>query len=158
MEFLKQGQAERLKIIKSIYSKYWEWGFKSRLYNLLSPQAYLDSLQRAANYCDLKAGQMVLDAGCGSGLLIPFLAKDLENGGRYLGMANECDGRKRTIKEFEALNKSDEQQIKQAIGDASSATFTDGSGYIVSDIAGSTFETTRKPYRSMKRRKGKDAA
>jgi len=75
-----------LKKVKSIYSKYWEWGFKSRLYDLLTPQAYLDSLERTAHYCDLKTGQVLLDAGCGSGLLIPYLARNLESGGRYLGM------------------------------------------------------------------------
>jgi len=79
-------QGERLKKNKFIFSKYWEWGFKSRLYDLLTPQAYLDSLERAAHYGDLKTGEVLLDAGCGSGLLIPFLAKNLESGGRYLGM------------------------------------------------------------------------
>jgi len=80
-----------LKKVKSIYSKYWEWGFKSRLYDVLTPQAYLDSLERVAHYCDLKTGQVLLDAGCGSGLLIPFLAKSLGSGGRYLGMdALDC--------------------------------------------------------------------
>ena len=86
MEFFKRGQGRRLKILKSIYSKYWEWGFKSRLYDLLSPQAYLDSLARLAHYCDLEAGQLLLDAGCGSGSLLPFLEKKLKGGGRYLGM------------------------------------------------------------------------
>ena len=75
-----------MKKVKSIYSKYWEWGFKSRLYDLLTPQAYLESLERTAHYCDLKTGQVLLDAGCGSGSLIPFLAKNLKGGGRYLGM------------------------------------------------------------------------
>jgi len=74
-----------LEIFKSIYSKYWEWGFKSRLYDFLTPQAYRDSLERTAHYCDLRAGQVLLDAGCGSGLLLPFLKNNLQNGGRYLG-------------------------------------------------------------------------
>lgn len=75
-----------MKKNKSIYRNYWQWGFKTRLYDLLTPQAYRDSLARAAHYCDLSAGQVVLDAGCGSGSLIPFLAKSLKEGGRYLGM------------------------------------------------------------------------
>jgi len=86
MEFLKLEQGEKLKITKSIYSKYWQWGFKTRLYDVLTPQAYLDSLARVAHYCELKTGQVLLDAGCGSGSLIPFLAKNLKDGGRYLGM------------------------------------------------------------------------
>ena len=75
-----------MKKNKSIYRNYWQWGFKTRLYDLLTPQAYRDSLARAAHYCDLSAGQVVLDAGCGSGSLIPFLAKSLKGGGRYLGI------------------------------------------------------------------------
>jgi len=86
MEFLILEQGGSLKKNKSIYRNYWQWGFKTRLYDLLTPQAYRDSLARAAHYCDLSAGQVVLDAGCGSGSLIPFLAKSLKGGGRYLGI------------------------------------------------------------------------
>lgn len=86
MEFLILEQGGSLKKNKSIYRNYWQWGFKTRLYDLLTPQAYRDSLARAAHFCDLSAGQVVLDAGCGSGSLIPFLAKSLKGGGRYLGI------------------------------------------------------------------------
>ena len=86
MEFLILEQGGSLKKNKSIYRNYWQWGFKTRLYDLLTPQAYRDSLARAAHFCDLSAGQVVLDAGCGSGSLLPFLAKNLKSGGCYFGM------------------------------------------------------------------------
>ena len=34
----------------------------------------------------LEAGEWILDAGCGTGLLIPFIKDQLQKGGRYLGM------------------------------------------------------------------------
>jgi len=73
-------------IFLSIYKKYWEIGFKTRLYDGLSPEAYLESLQRAADCIRLEEGDGVLDVGCGSGLLLPFLANRLTLARRYLGM------------------------------------------------------------------------
>ena len=52
----------------------------------MSPEAYLRSLQRTADFVELKEDEWLLDAGCGSGLLYPFLADRLVGGGRYLGM------------------------------------------------------------------------
>jgi ubiquinone/menaquinone biosynthesis C-methylase UbiE len=52
----------------------------------LSPEAYLESLQRTADFLELKDGEWALDAGCGSGLLVSFLGDKLQKGGRYLGM------------------------------------------------------------------------
>ena len=73
-------------IFLSIYKKYWEIGFKTRLYDGLSPEAYLESLQRVADCIRLEEGDGVLDVGCGSGLLLPFLANRLTLARRYLGM------------------------------------------------------------------------
>ena len=73
-------------IFLSIYKKYWEIGFKTRLYDWLSPEAYLDSLRRASDRVKLEEKEWVLDAGCGSGLLLSFLAVRLAKGGDYLGM------------------------------------------------------------------------
>ena len=73
-------------IFLSIYKKYWEIGFKTRLYDGLSPEAYLDSLRRASDQVKLGEREWVLDAGCGSGLLLSFLADRLAKGGGYLGM------------------------------------------------------------------------
>jgi ubiquinone/menaquinone biosynthesis C-methylase UbiE len=86
MDFGVTGQGGESIILSSIYKKYWEIGFKTRLYDWLSPEAYLESLQRVAGLLSLKEGEWVLDAGCGSGLLLPFLADQLKQGGRYLGM------------------------------------------------------------------------
>jgi ubiquinone/menaquinone biosynthesis C-methylase UbiE len=73
-------------IFSSFYKNYWDIGFKSRLYDWLSPEAYLESLQRVADLIQLKDGGWVLDAGCGSGLLLPYLVDRLAKGGRYWGM------------------------------------------------------------------------
>ena len=73
-------------IFSSIYKKYWEIGFKTRLYDGLSPEAYYDSLRRTAEAVRLSENGWLLDAGCGSGLLLSFLADRLQQGERYLGM------------------------------------------------------------------------
>lgn len=74
-------------IFSSIYKKYWEIGFKTRLYDWLSPEAYLDSLRRASDRVKLEEREWILDAGCGSGLLASFLADRLtKERGCYLGM------------------------------------------------------------------------
>lgn len=70
----------------SLYKKYWQIGFQTRLYDALCPEAYYDSLRRVANALDPEEGGWVLDAGCGSGILLPLLTDKLKRGGRYLGM------------------------------------------------------------------------
>ncbi|MDH3257081.1 MAG: class I SAM-dependent methyltransferase [Nitrospinota bacterium] len=69
-----------------MYKKYWDIGFKTRLYDWLSPEAYRESLQRVADSIRLKQGEWLLDAGCGTGLLLSFLGDRLKMGGRYVGM------------------------------------------------------------------------
>lgn len=86
MDFIVTEQGGESKIFSTVYKKYWEIGFKTRLYDWLSPEAYLDSLRSVAGFIKPERGEWVLDAGCGSGLLLPFLADQLERGGRYLGM------------------------------------------------------------------------
>ena len=86
MDFVGTEQGGESIIFSSIYKKYWEIGFKTRLYDWLSPEAYLESLQRVADSIRLEEGEWVLDAGCGSGLLLPFLVDRWTRGGRYLGM------------------------------------------------------------------------
>lgn len=46
----------------------------------------MDSLRRVAGRVSLKEGELILDAGCGSGLLLSFLRDQLKMGRRYLGM------------------------------------------------------------------------
>ncbi len=86
MDFDSAEQDGESIIFSYIYKRYWEIGFKTRLYDGLSPEAYLESLQRVADSIKLESGEWVLDAGCGSGLLLSFLADQLARGGRYLGM------------------------------------------------------------------------
>ena len=86
MDFGATGQGGDSIIFSSFYKKYWEIGFKTRLYEWLCPEAYYDSLRRVAEHVSLKEGERVLDAGCGSGMLFPILADRLKAGGRYLGM------------------------------------------------------------------------
>lgn len=66
------------------YKKYWQIGFLSRLYDLLSPEAYVNSLRLGIKYIPEDA-VTVFDAGCGSGLLIPLLRERLKSGCRYIG-------------------------------------------------------------------------
>ena len=56
-----------------LYEKYWEFGFKSRLYDLLTPEAYFLSFRKVAGYLRTDNSKKILDAGCGSGLLLHFL-------------------------------------------------------------------------------------
>ncbi len=86
MDFGGTGQGGESNILSSTYKKYWQIGFKTRLYDGLSPEAYLESLRRVADLLRLTEGERVLDAGCGSGLLLPLLTDRLARGGQYLGM------------------------------------------------------------------------
>lgn len=86
MDFTGSEQDGESIIFSSIYKKYWEIGFKTRLYDKLSPEAYLESLQRVADLIRREEGEDVLDVGCGSGLLLEFLADGLIQGKRYLGL------------------------------------------------------------------------
>lgn len=64
---------------------YWRFGFQSRLYDLLTPEAYRESARRCVQSVPLKKGQVLLDVGCGSGLLIECMEEQLAFGVRYLG-------------------------------------------------------------------------
>lgn len=86
MDFTGTEQGGEPIIFSSLYKKYWEIGFQTRLYDWLSPEAYLESLRRVADSVRLEEGEWVLDAGCGSGLLLPFLTDQLAKRCRYLGM------------------------------------------------------------------------
>ena len=69
-----------------LYGHYWKIGFRSRLYDLLSPEAYRRSLQACVEALPpLKPGDRLLDAGCGPGLLLPWLKPLLVSGVSYVG-------------------------------------------------------------------------
>lgn len=76
---------------------YWRLGFKTRLYDLLTPEAYRESAHRCIQSIPIKKGQVLLDAGCGSGLLIEYLQDQLEFGLRYLGTDILVPGLKRAL-------------------------------------------------------------
>jgi ubiquinone/menaquinone biosynthesis C-methylase UbiE len=64
---------------------YWRFGFQSKLYDLLTPEAYRESARRCVQSVPVKKGQVFLDVGCGSGLLIECMEEQLAFGLRYLG-------------------------------------------------------------------------
>ena len=71
---------------KSYYEgNYWRLGFKTSLYDLLTPEAYRESARRCIQSVPIKKGQVLLDAGCGSGLLFEYLQEQIDFGLRYLG-------------------------------------------------------------------------
>jgi len=86
MDFEGTEQDGESIIFSSLYKKYWEIGFKTHLYDWLSPEAYRESLQRVADLIRLEEGEWMLDVGCGSGSLLPQLTDRLTLGKRYLGI------------------------------------------------------------------------
>jgi ubiquinone/menaquinone biosynthesis C-methylase UbiE len=60
---------------------YWRTGFKSRLYDHLTPESYLESMRKVVTLLPDKQGLKIWDAGCGTGLLLQFL----ENSVIYYG-------------------------------------------------------------------------
>ena len=60
-------------MIRFFYRKYWDIGFRLGLYDLLAPQAYLDSIGKCAEKIKINEDEVLLDAGCGSGLSLLFL-------------------------------------------------------------------------------------
>ena len=71
--------------MQSIYSRfYWRIGFKSHLYDLLLPQAYLDSFKRISTFIDTSKDHVLLDAGCGSGTLLNHINLNCKS--TYIGV------------------------------------------------------------------------
>jgi len=64
---------------------YWKTGFKSRLYDFLTPEAYFESMRQTAALVAEKKGGKIWDAGCGSGLLLVFLHRVLKKRMSYFG-------------------------------------------------------------------------
>ena len=64
---------------------YWRTGFKSRLYDRLTPESYFESMRQAVSMFSEKRDLKIWDAGCGSGLLLVFLEEAFKNGCIYYG-------------------------------------------------------------------------
>ncbi len=64
---------------------YWRAGFKSRLYDLLTPESYFESMRQTVALIPDKKGQVIWDAGCGSGVLLEFLEDAFKREGIYVG-------------------------------------------------------------------------
>jgi len=77
---------------------YWRLGFQSRLYDLLTPEAYRESARRCAGSVPVKKGQVLLDVGCGSGLLIDYMKDQLGFGLSYIGADIQLSGLMRAKK------------------------------------------------------------
>jgi ubiquinone/menaquinone biosynthesis C-methylase UbiE len=68
------------------YEKYyWRTGFKSRLYDRLTPESYLESMRKVVALLPDKQGLKIWDAGCGTGLLLLFLKNAVKRGLIYYG-------------------------------------------------------------------------
>ena len=71
----------------NFYSKrYWSVGFQSRLYDRLSPESYFESMRRVVAQLPKEKFLSLLDAGCGSGLLLNFLQEAIREGMDYTGI------------------------------------------------------------------------
>jgi len=72
--------------MRKFYSEnYWSVGFQSRLYDRLSPESYFESMRRVVAFLPEGKSLALLDAGCGSGLLLRFLEARIREGLVYTG-------------------------------------------------------------------------
>ena len=71
---------------KTYRKNYWSVGFKSRLYDRLSPESYFESMRKLVATIPDEKSLRLLDAGCGSGLLLRFLADRIREGMVYTGV------------------------------------------------------------------------
>jgi ubiquinone/menaquinone biosynthesis C-methylase UbiE len=95
---MNSGGGNSHKMWEKFYQiNYWKFGFTTSLYDLLTPQAYRESARRCVQSIPFKKGQVLLDVGCGSGLLIESLQDQLDFGLRYLGTDIQFPGLRRAL-------------------------------------------------------------
>ncbi len=78
-------------------------GFRSRLYDWLSPESYFESMRRVIAALPIEKSLNLLDAGCGSGLLLRFLVGRIREGMIYTGLDVLGAGVKQTLLRAEEL-------------------------------------------------------
>ena len=71
---------------KFFSTNYWSVGFQSHLYDRLSPESYFESMRRLVAAIPEGKSLRLLDAGCGSGLLLRFLTERFQEGMVYTGV------------------------------------------------------------------------
>ena len=70
----------------SWYEKYyWRTGFKTSLYDWLTPESYFESMRQTIALLPYKVGQKIWDVGCGSGLLLRFFKENFNRDVVYYG-------------------------------------------------------------------------
>lgn len=94
--------------MQKFYSKnYWSIGFQSRLYDRLSPESYFESMRRVIAALPDGDSLTLLDAGCGSGLLLRFLEDRIREGMVYFGTDVLQSGVEQTLLRAQELGLSD---------------------------------------------------
>lgn len=93
---------------------YWSLAFASGAYDFFSPLNYNAALEEALREANLKPTDVVLDAGCGMGSLIPICADWLKNGGRLVCMDIEPKGLSAAKRRAETLGFESNVSTKQS--------------------------------------------
>ena len=95
--------------MSKLYNKnYWSVGFQSKLYDRLSPESYLESMRRLTATIPEGKSIRVLDAGCGSGLLLGFLSERVRKGLVYTGVDLLKTGVEQTLLRAQKLGIADQ--------------------------------------------------
>ncbi len=76
-------------------NNYWRLGFASRLYDLLTPAAYEESMKAAVDCLPDAPGMTIMDVGCGSGQALAVLKEMRPGLGRYIGTDVQATGLRR---------------------------------------------------------------
>ena len=79
-------------MLEQLYNKYWEFGFQTSLYDVLTPASYGKSFQWAIGKVSSKAPLVCLDVGCGSGQFLDYFDGRFKNEDTYWGLDCSMSG------------------------------------------------------------------